>query len=784
MGRMDRAQARCLPDRIGAGLKMSSRQGLVRVRGQVQGVGFRPFVYRLANALSLQGWVRNDAEGVEISVRGESSAVSDFLSRLESDRPVLSRVDGVEFEEAFFDESLHDFTVETSRGGRINTAIAPDVSVCADCLAELFDASNRRYRHPFINCTHCGPRYTIVGKLPYDRKHTSMAKFAQCSACEAEYRDPLNRRFHAQPNACKACGPQLALVDAKGVPENDPVGSALRHILSGKILAIKGIGGFHLVCDARNNAAVARLRASKCRIEKPLAVMVSGSASLAPFAVSNRQEIGLLESQESPIVLLKKTEKCDAELPGAAPGAAFVGAMLPHTPLQYLLFHEAAGRPEGLSWLEEEQPLVLVMTSANPKGEPLVVDNAEAFERLDGIADFFLLHDRDILQRCDDSVMRWNGEAPQFVRRSRGFAPRALKLPISGPSVLAFGSGYKNTVCATRGDEAFLSQHIGDLDNAASCLALEEAAAHLLDVLQIEPEIVAHDLHPDFFSSRHAVEFAESKGIAAVAVQHHHAHVAAVMAEHGVNEPVLGLVLDGIGLGGDGGIWGGELLQVGAEGGFSRLGHLAPLALPGGDSAAREPWRMAASALHALGRDDEIVRRYGKLRGNMLIEMFERNLNVPLTSSAGRWFDAAAGILGVIEKTGFEGQAAMLLERLAHKHGPVGPLDSGFILEGGILNFLPLFEILADMKDAPYGAALFHATLAEGLRQWLRAGGPATVVLSGGCFMNAILSRSLKAKLESEGHAVLEARFAPPNDGGISLGQAYVAMQEGIAACA
>ena len=763
---------------------MSSRQGLVRVRGQVQGVGFRPFVYRLANELSLHGWVRNDAEGVEISIRGEDGAVSDFLSRLKSDGPVLSRVEGVEFEEAFFDESLQDFTVETSRGGRINTAIAPDVSVCGDCLAELLDSSNRRYRHPFINCTHCGPRYTIVGKLPYDRKHTSMAKFAQCPACEAEYRDPFDRRFHAQPNACKACGPQLVLVDAKGVSENDPVESAVKHILSGKILAIKGIGGFHLVCDARKRDVVARLRASKCRMEKPLAVMVPSRASLAPFAVSNRHETALLESQERPIVLIEKTKECDAELPGVAPGTACIGVMLPYTPLQYLLFHEAAGRPEGLSWLEEEQPLVLVMTSANPKGEPLVVDNVEAFERLDGIADFFLLHDRDILQRCDDSVMRWNGTAPQFVRRARGFTPRALKLPIPGPSVLAFGSGYKNTVCATRGDEAFLSQHIGDLDNAASCLALEEAAAHLMEVLQIEPEIVAHDLHPDFFSSRHAAEFAERKGIAAVAVQHHHAHIAAVMAEHGVNEPVLGLALDGIGLGEDGGIWGGELLQVGAEGSFSRLGHLAHLALPGGDSAAREPWRMAASALHALGRDDEIVRRYGKLRGNMLIEMFERNLNVPVTSSAGRWFDAAAGILGVIEKTSFEGQAAMLLEGLAIKHGPVAPLESGFVLEEGILNFLPLLEILVDMKDAPYGAALFHATLSEGLRQWLRGRELSTVVLSGGCFMNSVLSSSLKTKLEDEGHAVLEAGFAPPNDGGISLGQAFVAMQRSAAACA
>lgn len=761
--------------------------GLVRVRGQVQGVGFRPFVYRLANELALDGWVRNDAGGVEIMIRGERGAVSEFLDRLSSEPPVLSRVDRVEFEDTVFDDCVAGFSVEPSHGGRIRTGIAPDAAICGECIEELCDPASRRYRHPFANCTHCGPRYTLTSRLPYDRKNTSMEKFAMCPECAAEYSNPADRRFHAQPNACNHCGPQLSLLNAMGeaVRCEDIIEATLQALMQGRVLAIRGIGGFHLVCDARNNDAVERLRKSKAREEKPFAVMLASRASLSPFAVAEANEIVLLESRERPIVLLRKTQDCDALLPGVAPGAAALGVMLPCAPLHYLLFHEAAGRPAGVEWLETGLGLVLVATSANPGGEPLVIDNHDALDRLKGIADLFLVHDRDILIRCDDSVMRANGKAPQFVRRARGFTPGALKLPFSGPAVLACGAHFKNTICATRGDEAFLSQHIGDLDNAATCKALEAAVLHLLDVLEIEPEIVVHDLHPDFFSSRFALEFAARKGIPALAVQHHHAHVAAVMAEHGVTSPVLGLALDGMGLGEDGAIWGGELLRVGPDG-CSRVGHLFELGLPGGDAAAREPWRMAASALHALGREEEILRRFGEFRGKTLVRMFGQHINTPRSGSAGRLFDAAAGLLGLIERSGFEGQAAMLLEKLAAQNGPVQPLDQGFVLQNdGLLNFLPLLDVLADMKDEAKGAALFHATFARGLAQWVLAESASadSVVFSGGCFLNAILSRELELLLENSGLTVLQAERIPPNDGGISLGQAYVALQQGVLPC-
>jgi len=766
------------------------RQGLVRVRGVVQGVGFRPFVFRLAAELGLQGWVRNDVEGVEIAVQGESASIRALLRRLQDEPPHLARVEAVEFRPMAWQEGLAGFTIQPSGYGAAGTGIAPDAAVCPDCLAELFDPSDRRYRYPFINCTHCGPRYTITARLPYDRRNTSMAGFTQCPACQSEYERPLDRRFHAQPNACPACGPRLALLDAQGkaLAATDAIAAALRRIAMGEILAIKGLGGFHLVCDARNAQAVARLRQRKAREEKPFAVMVANTASLESFAHASQAEIELLASWQRPIVLLDKLHDCDLDLSGVAPGMSRLGAILPYTPLHYLLFHEAAGRPAGTAWLAQKNDLALVMTSANPGGEPLVIANAEAVARLGAIADAFVVHDRDILLRCDDSVLRWDGQAPAFVRRARGFTPLAIKLPRSGPSVLACGAWLKNTVCVTRGDEAFLSQHIGDLDNVATREALEQTALHLMQVLRIEPEIVAHDLHPDFFSTQFAARLAAERGVPALAVQHHHAHIAAAMAEHGIEQPVLGLALDGVGLGSDGSAWGGELLRVDSTGGFSRLGHLQQLALPGGDRAAREPWRMAASVLHALGRGEEIARRFRQPAATVVEQMLGTNVNAPMTSSAGRWFDAAAGLLGVIESCSFEGQGAMLLEGLAERHGCVAPLPDGFVLEpDGRLNLLPLMDALADTRDAAYGAALFHATLIEALAQWLGAAasqtGLTTVALGGGCFLNAILSRELPARQAQSGMRVLQARQASPNDGGISLGQAWVAMQSGVATC-
>ncbi|MBI2313522.1 MAG: carbamoyltransferase HypF [Betaproteobacteria bacterium] len=769
----------------------------IRVRGQVQGVGFRPFVYRLATELALSGWVRNDAEGVEAEIQGAEPRIAELLARLKREAPPLARIESVEHQARPVEANDAAFFIAKSGSGRAATGIAPDTAVCEACLAELFDPAGRRYRYPFINCTHCGPRYSITRALPYDRPHTSMAPFTQCPACQAEYDAPENRRFHAQPNACPACGPRLELLDAQGspIPVADPIAETVARLLRSEIVTLKGLGGFHLACDARNAEAVARLRARKQRDEKPFAVMVAGPASLEGFAVPTGAELALLASPERPIVLLQKATGGDAALPGIAPGLASLGAMLPYTPLQYLLFHEAAGRPAGLDWLSAPQGLVLVMTSANPGGEPLVIGNDEALERLSGIADVFLLHDRDILVRCDDSVLRIadRGDmagardairptrSAQFIRRARGYTPRAIRLPGSGPATLAVGGYFKNTVCLTRGDEAFLSQHIGSLDNAATCAALDEAVEHLMAVLEIEPARVAHDLHPDFYSTRFGVEFARERGIPCVAVQHHHAHIAAVAAEYGVRGPVLGLALDGVGLGEDGTAWGGELLKI--EGPrFTRLGHLKTLPLPGGDRAAREPWRMASAVLHGAGRADEIEARFPGAAAPVLRQMLEQRVNCPETSSGGRQFDAAAGLLGVKAHSSFEGQAAMLLEGLAAAHGPVEPLAGSYrIGEGNALDLLPLLSHLADCGDAGYGAALFHATLAKALAEWVLHAcyreNVFRVALSGGCFLNRVLSASLRQRLKQEGIEVLEAGEIPPNDGGLSLGQAWVAMQ-------
>lgn len=748
----------------------------VQVRGLVQGVGFRPFVYRLAQELGLSGWVRNCGAGVEIELQGHGKQVDSLLRKLRQEPPPLARIADVTVERAEI-EPGRGFAILESSGGEALTRIAPDTSICPDCLEELFTLGDRRYRYPFINCTHCGPRYTIAARLPYDRAHTAMAEFPLCPACLAEYRAPENRRFHAEATACPVCGPQLSLLDADGklVRAENVLASAVAKLKDGGILAVKGLGGFHLMCDAKNAAAVARLRERKAREEKPFAVMALNAASLEGYAKHTEAELALLESAARPIVIIERT----AELPGIADGMPGFGAMLPYTPLHYLLFHEAAGRPAGRSWLSGSLPFLLVCTSANPGGEPLVYGNEEAVQRLKGIADGFLVHDRDILVRADDSVMRVYGKAPGFIRRSRGFTPSPIALPLSGPSVLAAGGFYKNTICATRGSEAFLSQHIGELDNAAACEALEQAAGHLLAVLEIQPELVVHDLHPDFFSSRFAARFAAARGIPVLAVQHHHAHIAAIAAEHGIREPLLGLALDGVGLGADGRPWGGELLRVhGAD--MKRLGGLDPLALPGGDAAAREPWRMAAAVLFALGRGREIGSRFFEPGAETVAEMLARGVNVPHTSSCGRLFDAAAGLLRVKNKNAFEGQAAMLLEGLAARHGRVAPLQHGFVLDNGTLSFLPLLDRLADTRDAAAGAALFHATLAAGLAAWVvqaaRQQGLRKVALGGGCFLNAVLCSALEALLREEGITVLRAEQAPPNDGGLALGQAWIGL--------
>ncbi len=752
------------------------------VRGQVQGVGFRPFVYRLATELGLHGWVCNCGAGVEMEVQGSLADLQVFAARLRSEAPPAARIGAVEQSAIAVEGMPPSFFIAPSQGSAPRTVIVPDAALCTECLGELFDPGDRRYGYPFISCIHCGPRFTLTRTLPFDRANTGMAAFAPCPACQREYEDSGDRRFHAQANACPDCGPRLSFHDDEGIAtaEPDAVAAAVTAILAGRIVALKGLGGFHLLCDARNAAAVACLRLRKGREAKPFAVMAANIASLAPWTRCDEEQRRLLESAAHPIVLLEKDTECDTALAGVAPDVAHLGAMLPYTPLHYLLFHQAAGRPAGTAWLRQPQTLLLVCTSANVGGEPLVTDNREAFDRLRGMADCFVVHDRDIAQRCDDSVMQVADDGPLFMRRARGFVPQSITLPHAGPAVLALGGDLKNTICLTRGDQAYVSQHNGDLDNGAACRVLEETLARWLTALDIAPQCVAHDLHPDFFSSRLARRFAAERNLPCVAVQHHHAHIAAVTAEQGLVGPVLGIALDGFGLGDDGSPWGGELLRVeGAQ--YRRIGQLLPLALPGGDRAAREPWRMAAAALHALGRDDEIRRRFPYPGVEIVMEMLDKKLNAPLTGSAGRWFDAVAGLLGIAEPSSYEGQAAMRLEALALRHGPVTPDKDDYRLEpDGVLNLLPLIDRLAREHDAAYGAALFHATLAAALGEWVRSAAESEslrdVVVNGGCLMNGVLRQALSAELRAAGLNVHMARCVPPNDGGLSLGQAWVAM--------
>ena len=786
----------------------------IRVSGLVQGVGFRPFVWRLAHELGLYGWVRNDAQGVELLAQGTPRQLAELAWRLRTDAPPLARVDAVALESVDTTISLDtparfsDFAIVASRCGPVSTAIGPDVAVCLDCLAELFDPFNRRWRHAFITCTHCGPRWTVTRALPYDRAQTSLAPFALCPPCQTEYTSPEDRRFHAETTCCPLCGPGLLLSNMQGerIP-GDPLAQTLALLQAGAIVAIKGLGGFHLACDARNPLAVAALRLRKNREAKPLAVMVASVVSLAALATVSAAEQILLESLARPIVLLPTHAGVEAALPGVAPGLMRLGVMLPTTPIHYLLFHEAAGRPPGTAWLNAPQPLVLVMTSANPGGEPIVRDGLEARERLAGMADALLDHDREVLGRCDDSVLFCMGEETAFIRRSRGYAPVGIRLPHAGvgagASVLAFGAYLKNTVCVTRGNQAFLSPHVGDLDNAATCTFQDETVQRMLRLLQVHPVMLAHDLHPDVYSTRAALTLADALGLPTLAVQHHHAHIAAVCAENGWLDPVLGLALDGFGWGSDGSAWGGELLQVqGAK--FTRLAHLQPLAQPGGDRAAREPWRMAASVLHALGRGDEITQRFQQPAAATVATLLQRQSHSPPSTSLGRVFDAAAGLLGLCFYMDFEAQAPVLLAQEAINYVAVNgwpePVPGGWTLDAaGRLSLLPVLGWLADQgagwghgeagadrtsvaqADRPLAAARFHATLVQALTQWVvqavQHTGIRTVALGGGCFLNSLLSSGLQTRLRQQGLQVLTPRLVPAGDGGLALGQAWVALQ-------
>jgi len=749
----------------------------LHIRGLVQGVGFRPYVWRLASELDLNGWVRNDGGGVIVAVDGEK--LPEFMRRLPLELPRLARIDAIDSEPAPVDAS--DFSIHDSLLGDVATAIGPDAAVCADCVTDLCNPAGTRWRYAFTNCTHCGPRYTVSRQIPYDRARTSLAPFVLCARCAAEYSTPNDRRFHAETTCCPACGPQLSLLDAAGKPlAGDAVAATLALLQAGRIVAIKGPGGFHLACDADNPAAVVELRQRKQRDAKPFAVMALNAVSLADCVEVVAEELALLNSAAAPVVLCARNVQPSALAESVAPGLAHLGLMLPATPLHLLLWHEAAGRPGGSDWLAAAHPLRLVMTSANPHSEPLVIGNDEALARLSGIADAYLLHDRDIVMRCDDSVLR---AGPGFIRRARGYVPLPIMLADEGPTVVALGGYLKNTVCVLKGREAFLSQHVGSLDNAAAIDFLEETVRHLLAILDVRPELIAHDLHPDYPSTQLALRLAEEFGVPALAVPHHQAHVAAIGAEYGVTGPLLGLALDGVGLGPDGQAWGGELLRLdGAR--CERLGHLSALKLPGGDRAALEPWRMGLAALHAAGMDYRVggwlMQRYPEREGGPLLTMLGRNLRCPPTSSLGRWFDAAAGLLGVCEMSAYEGQAAMLLEAQASLHGPVPPLKDGYrLLPDGTLDLTPLVPALLICHDAPAGAALFHATVAAGLAAWAMAAvdgkNGAKIAVGGGCAMNRVLITGLRQQLKAVGVELLEARLAPPNDGGLALGQGALA---------
>jgi hydrogenase maturation protein HypF len=732
-----------------AEVKMEMTRLRLRLRGAVQGVGFRPFAFGLAARYGLGGFVRNDAQGVTLEIEGEATA--HYVAALRRELPPLARLDAMEIEPvALRGDRL--FIIEATHSGSSQTRIPADAATCDKCLDDLFDPSSRFHLYPFVNCTHCGPRYTLTRRLPYDRAQTSMAGFPLCADCARDYADPANRRFHAEPIACPHCGPRLSHSPAEIV-------AALR---AGRIVALKGIGGFHLLCDASNAESIARLRARKNREAKPFAIMVANEASVALFANPRADEFDLLRSPAHPIVLMESRNN----LPDAvAPDMARLGVMLAYAPVHHLLFHAAGGaRGAALDF-------ALVASSANPGGAPLIKDNVEAGKKLAGIADLVVTHDRDIVVRADDSVMQIVEGAPAFLRRARGFVPEPIDLGADGPVVLAGGGHLKATLTVTRGREAFVCQHVGDLSDAETFRFYGESAAHLLRLLDVKPEAAACDLHPDYLSTR----FAEQCGAPVLRFQHHAAHVAAIGAEHGATGALFGVALDGHGLGDDGGNWGGEALRLDGRGGFARLGHVAPLALFGGDRAAREPLRMGIAGFAALGRLDEAAGFFSsKPEAAQLARIFTAR-PAPATTSLGRLFDAASALLGFAGRQDFEGQAAMRLEALVRSPRT---LEGGYVVRDGIVDFAPLLAHFIDARpDAREGAELLHGTLIEGLGVWMAASARPgeKIALGGGCLMNRILAEGLAALLREKGFTPLLAQKIPPNDGGLSLGQAALA---------
>lgn len=744
----------------------------LRVTGIVQGVGFRPFVYKLANNLGLTGFVGNDSEGVFIEIEGASDVLSAFVMALENEPPPLAHIESISPTHIEVQQTSQFVIVASKNQSGSHTLVSPDLCICDDCLTELLDPNNRRYRYPFINCTNCGPRLTIIQDLPYDRPKTTLSAFPMCPECKEEYHDPGNRRFHAQPNACQVCGPQVWYQSGKRCIETDAIAYAQSEMADGNVIAVKGLGGFHLACDASNNDAVRMLRERKQRPSKPFAVMMRDLEMVRQYAELNTEDASLLSSRERPIVLLRKKENTDLSTL-TAPGNHYIGVMLPYTPLHYLLLAEAP----------------LVMTSANISGEPLVKDNSEAIARISALADGFLMHDRDIEIRCDDSVVRVLNGKELPVRRSRGYAPFPVQLPFDAAPILAVGGELKATFCITRDRHAILSQHIGDMENLETMQAFEQAVEHYLKLFQVEPEIIVADAHPGYLSTRWAQHYADDHNVPLVQVQHHHAHIASVMAENGIQpeQQVIGICFDGTGYGLDGTIWGGEVLLTDYQR-FERVASLKPIPLAGGDAAVKRPYRVALAHLWAAGLDwDEAlacVQAGSAQEQRILQKQFETNLNTIPTSSMGRLFDAVASLVGVRQEVTYEAQAAIELEALIDPSAETTPYRFGLVVDSNMLMIDPtpvLSSIIDDLRNNVSRAlisAYFHEAVAEVIvqvsQQVSQITGITTVALSGGVFQNVRLLKSCMRRFASEPFDLLYHQQVPANDGGLALGQAAI----------
>jgi hydrogenase maturation protein HypF len=756
----------------------------ITVRGIVQGVGFRPYVYALARGHGLSGTVRNDAEGVRIEVEGAPENLERFVRALEEDPPPLAMVESVDWQ-PLATLGGREFRIEESREGlRRQTLLSPDVATCDDCLAEVLDPADKRYRYPFTNCTNCGPRFTITRTVPYDRATTTMSGFTMCPDCLREYEDPSDRRFHAQPNACPACGPRLRLLDKFGhllhAKPDDPILRTARMLRGRAIVAIKGLGGYHLACDPFDERAVRTLRGRKVRQDKPFALMACDLAQVHEICQVSPGEEALLTSPARPIVLLERRENTGVA-EGVAPRQSTLGVMLAYTPLHHLLLRDAG--------------IPLVMTSGNTSDEPIAYRDEEALDQLCEIADYFLIHDRMIHMRCDDSVVRTAREIPYPIRRSRGYTPAPLRLAADfRRHTLACGGELKNTFCLARGRHAFMSHHIGDMENYETLRSFREGIEHYSRLFDVSPELVAYDLHPEYLSTKYARELEET-GLPAAGVQHHHAHVASCLAdnERPAEERVIGVALDGTGYGTDGAVWGGEFFEGSLKRGFTRLAHLDYAPLPGGSAAIRQPWRMAlAQLISVYGEEDTMklplaaVQQAGERSVMLIARLVERKLNTPPTSSAGRLFDAVAALTGVpgTERTTYEGQAAVELELAACGPASRGypfllrPKDQGWIVETGEL----IHEVVEDLLTGRATGEIssrFHRTMAEvvaaGCEKIRGAGGTTAVALSGGTFQNMLLLRQVIKLLEGKGFQVYRHRRVPANDGGLALGQAILA---------